>query len=824
MRQFLSYVIAAVQTVSGSTCRESAAILNAPEMPPASALAGCLGNDLEAIETPFVLVIDDYHRVHEQAIHSVLSQLLQHPPRSLHLVLITRRDPPLPLAGLRARSSVVEIREEDLRFSREETRTVLQKMVGISVTDETLSHLHGEIEGWIVGLRLAGLALRNQADPEGYLAQLHGGTQSIQQYLLEEVLKHEAPDFQQWLLRTSILNRFCAPLCEAVCSLRAEDRPAADEDVVRGETFLQDLERANLFAIRLDDRGEWMRYHHLFQRLLQWQLQRQVKAEEIARLHNRASAWFENEDLLEEALEHAVRAGNVERATQLVEKNRVGLLNDDKWYVLEKWLRLLPDAIRRERPGLLLAEAWSAYERFQFDRLAAILENVGSLLEGDHPDPTVSGETLLLRGELHYWAGESEASLQLFEEARAQLPEQHGLVRGLLELQYGLALCMGGEKDRAIKGLNELVQETGPPEGIYLSRLVAGLFFIHLLSGNLFLARTEAERLRTVAKRSDITYTDAWSSYMEACSHFHANEPEKALTHFAEAARQRYILHARAAVDALAGLALTQQFMQQVDAAAESLDLLQTFSLELSDSQYLSVAHSCRARVALLRGDLTSALEWARSVDEVTVPAALFMWMEVPRITQARVLIADGTPTSVDRAIELLQHVRRQSEACRFVNQTIEVAVLQCLALARQGRRKEALEQLADAVGLAEPGGWVRPFVEAGPPMAQLLAQLPKGDQGRRFVEQLRRSLEDKAGASARLQEVRQPLIEPLTNRELDVLEHLAKRMYDKEIAEALSISIGTVKTHLKHIYEKLDVPNRRHAVIKAEELGLLQK
>ena len=146
------------------------------------------------------------------------------------------------------------------------------------------------------------------------------------------------------------------------------------------------------------------------------------------------------------------------------------------------------------------------------------------------------------------------------------------------------------------------------------------------------------------------------------------------------------------------------------------------------------------------------------------------------------------------------------------------------LGFTRQGRRKEALEQLADAVGLAEPGGWVRPFVEAGPPMAQLLAQLPKGDQGRRFVEQLRRSLEDKAGASARLQEVRQPLIEPLTNRELDVLEHLAKRMYDKEIAEALSISIGTVKTHLKHIYEKLDVPNRRHAVIKAEELGLLQK
>ena len=308
-----------------------------------------------------------------------------------------------------------------------------------------------------------------------------------------------------------------------------------------------------------------MRYHHQFQQLLQWQLQRQWTPEAIAALHDRASQWFEDEGLLDEALEHAVRIGNFDRAARLIEKHRVEMLNDDRWYVLERWLERLPDSIRRQRPDLLLVEAWSAYERFQFDRLASALERIDSLLDGEAPDPSVSGEYLLLRGELHYWAGEGEAARRYFESARKELPERHGLVRGLLELQYGLALCMDGEKERALEVLSELAQEVGTPEGIYLSRLVAGLYFIHQLSASPFPARIEATRLRVVAQRSNIVYTEAWSSYMEACTHLHANEPGQAQTHFSDAVRRRYILHSRAAVDALAGLALTQQLLQQED-------------------------------------------------------------------------------------------------------------------------------------------------------------------------------------------------------------------------------------------------------------------
>ena len=639
-RRFFAYVIAALRTIDETSCRDTEVMLEGSELPPAPVLAGHLSNDLEEIGEPFLFVIDDYHRIHDSAIHAVIQNLMRYPPRPLHLVLVTRHDPPLPMAGLRSRSGVVEIREQDLRFNREETRAAIQSMAEVSVGDETLVHLHAELEGWVVGLRLVCLALRHQDDPEGYLRTLRGGTRSIQQYLLEEVLRQQSPAFQECLLSTSILNRFCAPLCEAIYRDGAGDD--STDGGIQGEDFLRDLELANLFAIRLDDLGDWLRYHHQFQQLLQWQLEREMSSEEIAALHDRASKWFESEGLVDEALEHAVAAGNIEHAARLVEGHRVAMLNDDKWYVLERWLTVLPASVRERRPGLLLAEAWIAYERFQFDRLAQILESIDSVVEAEDMNPADSGEYLLLQGEIHYWSGEGAKSRQLFEKARPQLSDRHGLVRGLLELQHGLALCMDGERDQALEELTGLVQETGAPEGVYLSRLVAGLYFVHHLSGSLFPARTEAARLRTVAQRSGIAYTDAWSSYMEACALLHANDLNQAQAHFAKAVKQRYILHSRAAVDALAGLALTRQLQGQAQPAAEILEMLQTFALELSDGQYLAVADSCKARLALLGGDLESAITWALSYEEVPAPAALFMWLEVPVITQARILIADG--------------------------------------------------------------------------------------------------------------------------------------------------------------------------------------
>lgn len=276
-------------------------------------------------------------------------------------------------------------------------------MGGLAISDDTLKQLYAGLEGWIVGLRLVCLSLRHQADPEAYLAQLSTGTPSVQQYLLEEVLKQLPADFQTCLLRTSILNRFCAPLCLSLCE---EIQSLSGE-----ESFLRQLESANLFTIRLDAQGQWLRYHHLFQQLLQRRLRLEMSEEAIAALHERAGRWFEKAGLLDEALQHTLHAGNIEGAVLLIEKNRERLLNTDRWYVLEKWIALLPVESRLESPGLLLADAWSAYERFQFDRLSDILARIKPQLDAENDTGALFGEWSLLQGEVHYWSGDGKMAL-----------------------------------------------------------------------------------------------------------------------------------------------------------------------------------------------------------------------------------------------------------------------------------------------------------------------------------------------------------------------------------------------------------------------------
>jgi LuxR family maltose regulon positive regulatory protein len=312
---------------------------------------------------------------------------------------------------------------------------------------------------------------------------------------------------------------------------------------------------------------------------------------------------------------------------------------------------------------------------------------------------------------------------------------------------------------------------------------------------------------------------------MQACSCLHRHDLAGAVDRFGVAARQRYILHTRAAVDALAGLALSQQLLRRADAAAETVSLLQEFALQLDEPYFSSVASSSRARVCLLRDDVAGAIRWARSFEGPPVVSELFVWLEVPWITRARALIADGTEEALTEALELLAAIRRQSEACRFVNQTLEVGVLQSLALARRGRDDVARKSLQEALALAGPGGWIRPFVEAGPSLADLIGRLPAEETDGPFVEQILSAAtraEPGRSVDPGPPGAKRPPVELLTNREAEILELLAQRLQYKEIATRLFISPQTVNSHLKNVYQKLHVSNRRQAVVRASELGLL--
>jgi LuxR family maltose regulon positive regulatory protein len=820
---FARYFLEAIRSVVPDACPETRDMIISPNPLRVRVLGASLINELDRLDASVVLVLDDYHRVEPSSdVHELLWLLLERPLPNLRLMLVCRSDPPFPIASLRGRGQAAEIRQQDLRFTTAEIAEYLERSTGLVLSDEARTNLERQTEGWVIAMRLVALHLGQIDDPEAFLRSLHGGIQQIREYLLLEVLERLAPETRDCLLKTAILDRFCPELCEAVCS----EADGSGRSSVDGRQIVESFCASSLFVISLDAQGRWFRYHHLFREMLLEQLETRSIADEIAALHLRASQWFEDEGLVTESIEHALAAGHPDRAAEIVERHRIDELDADRWYVVRRWLDMLPEACKRQRASLLLAEAWVLYEQFQLSPIAPILDRVTSLLDDETADPALVGEMHFFRGALRYWEGRGEESRSYIEEAERRLDGRRGLVGGLLGLYDGMSNCMSGHQERAIEALNARVQETGSLEGIHDSRLIAGLFFVRHLSGDLIRADEEARRLQVISRRSGIAYTEAWSWYMQACACLHGHDLAGAVDRFAAAARQRHILHTRAAIDALAGLALSQQLLRQADAAAETVDLLQEFTLELDEPYFLSVANACRARVALLLGEVTAAVRWARSYDEPPVVSELFMWLEVPWITRARALIADGTAEMLKEAIALLAAIRRQSEACRFVNQTIEVAVLQTLALAKRGRTDEALASLSETSSLAARGGWIRPFVEAGPPMADLIGRLPVDDRDAAFVKQIRSATggaEDEHTSAAGQPRARRAPLDLLTDREREILGLLAQRLQYKEIAARLFISPQTVNSHLKNAYQKLHVHNRRQAVARAAELGLLE-
>jgi LuxR family maltose regulon positive regulatory protein len=637
----------------------------------------------------------------------------------------------------------------------------------------------------------------------------------IQDYLVEEVLAGLPTAMQDWLTKTSILDRLCAPLCEAVC-VREDEAGGSDFD---GRTFVRSLAKNNLFRIALDERGEWCRYHHLFQGLLHARLTRHSSSQEIATLHSRASEWFESRRLIDESIRHALAAGNPDRAAEIVERHRHTEQDADRWRIVERWLSMLPPETRRQRPGLLLAQAWILHDRYELEGIPPIVEQLESLLFDEEKREVPWGELNFFQGVLLFWQGQGESSRRHFETAQERIPKTHPRMRGLVEIYLGLARQMVGQSEVALDTLTQERRSGDLLGGPLLSRLHLAEALIRTVSGESTRAAETAQLVESVSEQTGIEYMLGWGRYVQACSYFRSCEWEAAVGLFERVVDKRYVTHTRMAIDSMVGLALAYQALERPDAATEAAKQLLEFALETGDPGHLSVAHSAHARISLAQGDLDSVVRWVRSFNEAPSVPTMFIWLEVPSITQARVWVATGSETDLRKATGLLEILRPAAEALRNTCQTIEILVLQSVALKKQGRSDEAFEVLEQTLALAEPGGWFYPFVESGPPMADLLKRAMKqgthGDYAREILATFG------ARASRPVTDAGQ-LVEPLTNREEEILELLDLRLRDKEIATRLCVSTETVKSHLRNLYQKLGVRNRREAVTKARSLGLL--
>ncbi|MGD9329186.1 MAG: LuxR C-terminal-related transcriptional regulator [Cyclobacteriaceae bacterium] len=811
LRTFLLYLNAAIKKLYPSSMNEIEAILMAPELPPIKIISYAVINDLDRIKESFILVLDDYHLIHDTKVHQLINEIIQYPPECIHISLLTRIDPPLKLTPLLAKGRMIELRMTDLCFTEQEITDLYQQLLREELNHNIAKAFHDKTEGWIVGLRMALLNVEKSDDVERIIAHLNDIQYPIDQYLIEEVMLKQPENIRKLLLDTSLLDRFCADLIEII----EYDK---DDNALTGEAFMKWLVSSNLFIISLDDEREWNRYHHLIQRLLRFQLKKHRSKNEISTLNHRFSRWFEEHGFIQESIKHMIAAKHLDEACSIIERHRMDRLDDDRWYEVQKWLEVVPVEKKLRSPGLLLSEGWSAYENFQLDKLSGLLDRVKVLFGEQEKDKALLGEYYLIYGLVTYWNGNGEAAIENLQKALELLPNKRKLAMGMLHLHIALARGTIGKAELAIKDLRRLLEKE-PGSAIYNTRLMSGLFYVYQFKGELSESRIEAQRVQYASKANNLMYTEAMGVCMEGCSCFNSFKLKDALRLFTIALDQRYILHRGVALDAIAGLAITHQLLHQSSEADRVLEILEDFERENNFGGNLLITNSCRTRLAILRGDIIQLPDW----ENVEIPepsyAGFFIWLEIPMITQIKALIAQGTSESMKKAEDLIERVLKVSNKYHLIIQTIDILILKSCFLRKQGMKEDAKQVLIDVIELAEKGDCIRPFIEAGAEIFDLISDLRKTDGHQLFIDRLLIKIEHYLKNNSQYVSKELNVITPskeklnpidsISVRERDVIKLLRKGFRNKEIAGQLFVSEGTVKKHIYNVFQKLGVNSR---------------
>lgn len=647
LRVFLRYMVTAIERIFPELLGKTRSLLFASELPPIEMLSNTLINELDQAEHIFIVALDDFHIIHSEAIKELIKNLLLFPPQNMHLAILTRRDPSLKISSLRSHNRLTEIRTKDLSFSENEIVELVNKQSLTATGNETIRKLFTLTEGWIIGLRLA---LMTEKDGEIGLESLQnpeGNMDSIAAFLMEEVLKKQSNEIQLLLLKTSILDRFSRELMDEFID---------DEDTksrTTGGDFIQWLKISNLFLINLDIYEIWFRYHHLFQALLQQQLKLRFSKKEVASFHAIASKWYEKNGFIEEALDQILAAGDEKQAIKIIENHRQAVLNDDGWYILERWIKKVSPEVAHTSPIILLCNAWTLYYQLKLAAIPPFLEAAKALLDKGNHRQSLYGEISFFWGIFLYWGGQHGKSEALLLEATHLITEDYCQASGEAIMYWNLSRHALGKEEAALSDCNRILSRDVLMKAVFESRILGGLMHMSLISGDLSTTLMLAPRLGKMGKES--AYVKAFMPYFTGYVHYSWNDMEAAVIQFEQVRENRYIFFTRAAIDAYALLVLTYQALQRIDRANEMMEEFLEFAKETEDESYMSIAQSCKAHLSILRGDLESAKLCQQSMDLSLDGGIMFYWAEIPRITHCRVLVEDGAVESLGKAEEYLK-------------------------------------------------------------------------------------------------------------------------------------------------------------------------
>jgi LuxR family maltose regulon positive regulatory protein len=833
--RFLSYLIAAIQAIEAETGKSVLNSLRSPQPPPIESVLTALVNEIAAIPKDFALVLDDYHLIEAEPVHGATTFLLEHMPPNAHLVIASRADPPLPLARLRAQGQMTEIRTDDLRFTTEETAAFLRGVMGLDLTEESVTALENRTEGWIAGLQLAALSVRGREDVSGFITALRGSSRYVLDYLAEEVLRRQPEDTRAFLLHTSILDRLSGPLCDAVTE-RAD-----------GQEMLERLERANLFTVPLDEARRWYRYHHLFSEFLREHLHR-TQPDLEPRLHRKASSWYEHNRLVHEAVGHALAAADLETTARLIEENFRDMLAHGEASLLLSWMEALPEELLRSRPRLCIPCAWALLIIGRLEAAELRVQDLERMVgaAGFPPDESevsinddelaaVSGEAAAIRAFIVRNRGDVPFSIELSRRALGLLAEDNFTLRGIVAYLLGGAYSMNGDLVAAHEFLSEAITTSQRADNAFAALLaMRGLAELDVMRGRLHRAADLYRQALRLAEQRPFPAAGLAHVGMGELL-YEWDDLDGAMRHLAEGIALGERSGSTSIV--LPGHALLARVKWARGDPKGALRVIQddasTAQGMTPSSRDLNRVVTYGARLRLAQGDVEGA---TRLLEErgIGVDDDLDHLNVLEHVMLARVLIARREH---DAALDLLGRLLEVAEATGSTGSAIEILAVEALAGAAQGDEAQAMSALARALSLAEPEGYVRTFVDEGEPMAALLSKflrarraerLPSSrDASTEYVDALlaafRGPSESRAlSIRADTPQTAQLLPDPLSERELEVLRLVAAGKSNREISRQLFVTVDTVKKHLTHIFGKLGVRSRTQAVARARELGVI--
>lgn len=826
---FWAYLVAALQTVAPGVGDDALALAQSPQPPTTAAVLATLLNELNALSHDVVVVLDDYHVIDARDIHDGMTFLLDHLPPHVHLVIASRADPPLPLPRLRARGDLVEIRANDLRFTPDETAAFLNQAMGLDLSEADVAALDTRTEGWIAGLQLAALSLQGRADATGFVQAFAGDDRYVVDYLVDEVLTRQPEPVRSFLLHTAVLDRLNGPLCDAVTGRDDSD------------TVLEALERDNLFVVALDDKRRWHRYHHLFADVLRVRVLAE-HPDQVRVVHRRASAWYGQHGVPAEAIRHALAAEDFERAADLAERALPAMFKHRQEATIRAWVDVLPDELVRVRPVLNVGFVGALVSGGEFDGVEDRLRDAEQWLDptagrqrrggrpaevvvvDDHGFQRLPGQIELYRTALALARNDVPATVRHARRTLDRSSDDDHLIRAGAAGMLGLASWASGDLDAAHGAYAECT--AGLARVGHISDVLGctiALADIRIAQGRL------GEALHTY-RRALQRVSEPDAPVVRGTADMHAG--------MSEVCRERGDLHTARQhlrrceeLGEHAGLPqnphrrriATARIRQTEGRLGDAVDLLDEAERRYVSDFFPNVRPipALRARMRVAQGDLGEALGWVRE-QGLSPDDDLSYLHEFNHITLACVLLAryaaQHTDSALHDATRLLDRLLSAAEQGGRTGSVIEILVMQALAHQAAGGIPAAIACLQRAVALAEPEGYVRVFLDAGPPVGALLEaaanQTTAPNHVHRLVTAFSTAKEPRSAG--------QGMIEPLSNRELEVLKLLDTPMSVPEIARELFVSPNTLRTHTRHIFTKLDVNNRRAAVDGAADLGLL--